>query len=265
MKNNRLRIICLIASTGLFTSGCATTLLEKQFHSDPIRSKKTLSKKVFSDEIISYGLPVSPIKNHEYSIAMAGNQYSYLIEPSDLSKKTLFHDFVKQVDTRYLAFTTPKELTGSESEANSDQQMTFQIKDNQINQTLMFMFIKPTSELKENELKKMQQLQFQCDIKNNNSNQKNYLICKQSIKVALTAATKARNTHQLTQKFRKPLTFDFYEVSEKSKINYKKIILTPFYPLTITYDIISLPVIAGLAYVGIEGPADKAFEGFFRF
>ena len=59
MKNNRLRIICLIASTGLFTSGCATTLLEKQFHSDPIRSKKTLSKKVFSDEIISYGLPVS--------------------------------------------------------------------------------------------------------------------------------------------------------------------------------------------------------------
>lgn len=265
MKNNKLKILALIASTSLFTSGCATTLLENQFPSDPIRTKQTLSKKVFSDEIISYGLPASPIKHHEYSIAMAGNQYSYLIKPSDPSQKTLFHDFVNQVDTRYLAFTTPKELTGNETEANSAQQMTFQIKDNQINQTLMFMFIKPTSELKENELKKMQQFQFQCEIKNNHSNHKDYLICKQYIHVALTVAIKAKNTHQLTQEFRQALIFDFYEVSEKTKINYKKMILTPFYPLTITYDIVSLPVIAGLAYIGIEGPADKAFEGFFKF
>lgn len=265
MQNNKLKIIALIISTSLFTSGCATKLLEKQFHSDPIRSKKTVSKKVFYDEIISYGLPASPIKNHEYSIAMAGNKYSYLIEPSNPSQKTLFHDFVNQVDTRYLAFTTPKELTGNETEANSAQQMTFHIQNNQIHQTLMFMFIKPTSELKENELKKMQQLQFQCDIKNNNSDHIDYLICKQYIHVALTVATKAKNTHQLTQKFRLPLTFNFYAVSEKTKINYKKLMLTPFYPLTISYDIISLPVIAGLAYIGIDGPADKAFEGFFKF
>ena len=196
---------------------------------------------------------------------MAGKKYSYLIEPSAPSQKTLFHEFFKNVDTKYLAFTTPKKFTGNETEANSIQQMTFEIKKDQISQTLFFMFIKPTSELKENELKQMQQYQFQCDIKNNSSNHKDYLICKQNINVTLTVATKAQNTHKLMQKFRQPLTFDFYQVSEKTKINYKKIIFTPFYPLTLTYDIVSLPVIAGLAYIGINEPADKAFEGFFKF
>lgn len=231
----------------------------------PIKSTIETKDKVFSDQIISYGLPSKPIQNHEYAIAMAGNEYSYLIEPSEKQKKSLFHDFFNQIDTRYLAFTTSNQKLMNETEANSVGQMSFDIKNHKIEQSLIFMFIKPANQLKENELEKMQEYQFNCEMKKNASNQQEYLICRQLIKVELTVTKKANNTHQVTNQFRTPLTFDFYQVSEKTKINFKKLALTPFYPLAITYDIVSLPVIAGLAYIGIEGPADKAFEVFFKF
>lgn len=259
-----LKFMCIVFAAVL-TTNCATTFIDKNKGRDPVKSTIETKNKMFSDKIISYGLPSKPIRSHEYAIAMAGNEYSYLIEPSEKAKKSLFHDFFNHIDTRYLAFTTPNQQFMNESEARSIEQMSFDIKNRKIEQSLIFMFIKPANQLQENELKKMQQYQFNCEMKKNSSNQQEYLICRQFIEVQLTVTTKANNTHQLAHQFRTPLTFDFYQVSEKTKINFKKLALTPFYPLAITYDIISLPIITGLAYIGVEGPADKAFEGFFKF
>lgn len=263
-KIQLLKLICLM-SASLVTSSCATKFIDKNKGYAPVKSTIESKNKVFSDKIISYGLPSKLIPNHEYAIAMAGHEYSYLIEPSEKAQKTLFQDFFNHIDTRYLAFTTPNQQFMNESEAKSIEQMSFDIKNHKIEQSLIFMLIKPANQLKQNELENMQQYQFNCEMQKNASNQQEYLICKQFIQVELTVTTKANNTHQLTNQFRTPLTFDFYQVSEKTKINFKKLALTPFYPIAITYDIISLPVIAGLSFVGIDGPADKAFEGFFKF
>lgn len=252
-------------SLSVTLGGCATNLLEKQMGNTPIKTSNSISQKVFSDEIISYGIPASPIEQHEYAIAMAGNKYSYLIEPTAELKKTLFQDFLNKVDTQYLAFTSPYQSKDDLIQANSIQQLNFEILGENIYQTLMFMFIKPITQIKKSEIETMQGLQFQCAIKTNLTNQKDYLVCKQNVSIKLTVATKAQNTDILTHKFRSPLTFDFYQNSEKTKINLKRMLLTPFYMLTITYDILSLPVIAGLSYIGIDEPADKAFEGFFKF
>lgn len=261
MNKNKCYNISLIASLGILMSGCATTLINDLHGPAPIQSTVEKRQKIFSDQIISYGIPATPIKNHEYAIAMAGKEYSYLIQPADSFKKTLFRDFFNQLDTQYLAFTTPKEMNADPSKANSIQQLSFDIEKNKIKQTLMFIFIKPMASLKDNEQAKMEQFQFQCHVKL--IEQKSYLTCKQNIAVELTVATKAQNTHQLAQQFRTPLTFDFYQLDTSHQYNLKKLALAPFYPLTVTYDILSIPVLAGLAYMGIEGPANKALEGLF--
>lgn len=259
-----MKAMCIVYAA-MLTTNCATTFIDKNKGRDPVKSTIETQKKVFSDQIISYGLPSKPIRNHEYAIAMAGLEYSYLIEPSEKAQKSLFQDFFKHVDTRYLAFTTPKQQFSNVLQAKSIEQMSFEIKNHKIKQSLIFMLIKPADQLEENELKKMQQYQFDCEMKKNAFNHTEYLICKQLIPVELIVTSKANNTHQLTNQFRTPLSFDFYQVAEKTKINFKKLALTAFYPIAITYDIISLPVITGLAYIGIDGPADKAFEGFFKF
>lgn len=256
----KISLICLIS---IFSSGCATKILESAQGKAPIKDKVITKEKVFSDKIISYGVPASPIPNHEYAIAMAGKSYSYLIEPLNTEKPTLFQDFFKHVDTRYLAFTTiNKELNASSTQAKSSQQLAFTIADKQIKDTLSFVFIKPVNELKKNERQNMQKYQFECEQKQL-SDQKNYLICKQAVDIQLTVVTKAKNSNQLRDQFRDPLTFNFYQNTQTNKYNVKKALLMPLAPVTVVFDIVTFPVLLGLAVLGLEGPASAALGTLF--
>lgn len=253
----------LIGLISIFCNGCATGILEAVQGKAPIKDKVTITEKVFSDQIISYGIPSAPIPNHEYAIAMAGKHYSYLIEPSNTKEPTLFHNFFKHVDTRYLAFTTKnKSLDVGATQAKSSQQLAFTIHNNQVKDLLSFVFIKPISELKKNELQNMQKYRFQCEQKKL-PNQIDYLICKQTVDVQLTVTTKAQNSHQLRHQFRDPLIFDFYQETEKNKYNVKKAFLMPLAPVTIAFDIVTFPVLLGFAALGLEGPASTALGTLF--
>lgn len=259
MKNNKLVKSSLMVACAVFMNGCATQLLENMSGAKPLKSTKTETKIVFSDEIISYGIPATAIKNHEYAIAMAGQKYSYLIEPTAQTKKTLFHDFFNHLDTKHLAFTTVNAI--DPSQAKSLEKMSFEINGQKIEQVLRFVFIKPSAEIKADELKRLEKYQFECQSKL--IEQKSYLVCNQEINIELTVATKARNTDQLAQKFRSPLVFDFYQLSTSNSYNVKKTLLLPLYPIAIVYDIVSVPVLLGLGAIGIEGPGDVWFEALF--
>lgn len=259
MKNNKRVKSSLIVACAVCMSSCATQLLDNMSGSKPFKSKETETKIVFSDEIISYGIPATAIKNHEYAIAMAGKQYSYLIEPTAETKKTLFHDFFNHLDTKHLAFTTVNAI--DPTQAKSLEKMSFEINEQKIEQVLKFVFIKPSAGIKAEELKRLEKYQFECQSKL--IEQKNYLVCSQEINIELTVATKARNTDQLAQKFRSPLVFDFYQLSTSNRYNVKKALLLPLYPIAIVYDIVSVPALYGLAAIGIEGPGDAWFEALF--
>ena len=247
----------------MLTTGCATKVLETAQGKAPIKNKVITKEKVFSDQIISYGLPSKAISNHEYAIAMAGKQYSYLIQPTSKESPTLFHDFFKNVDTRYLAFTTEDKGLNSDSvQVKSVQQLGFNIRNNQVVDILSFVFIKPMSDLKQNEQQTMQKYHFDCE-QRKLTNQRNYLICKQDVEIQLTVTTKAKNSDQLGHQFRDPLVFNFYENTEKNKYNVKKALLMPLAPITIAFDIVTFPLLLGFAALGIEGPANAAIGSLF--
>lgn len=246
----KIKLLTMATMSTLLCS-CAVPLLQDLQGSAPVRDVIISRQKMFSDEIISYGIPSKPIKNHEYAIAMAGQQYGYLIQPTDINYPKIFLDIFHQVDTQYLAITTETGMSGTaETQVKSLKTISFDVDHNQIRQQLIFFFIKPVSKLKENEQSTMEQLRFQCSTKS--VEKTDYLLCRQYIQAELTITTKAQNTDQLAKQFKSPFTFDFYQVSRKNKYNFQKIALSPLFPVALTYDILSVPVLFGLAAMGVD-------------
>lgn len=257
MKYKKLTVLgaCLI---GL--SGCATLLLTEQTDG---RLKKTERevKTILEDQIISYGVPSINIQNYEYSIALAGKKNSYLIQPSVeyLGQKNLFRELMKQVDISYIAFTNVEFRSNVEIELDSLSKLSIYMNDDkQVKDRLLFIFLKPKKEVKSDEQTKLESLGFHCTII---ENKQEFLYCKQIVPIQILATQRAKNTDQLTNRLRKPLDLNFYVVKTRSHYNMKKILLTPLYPIAVTYDIITAPITLGALYIYVD-VLDKPFLKF---
>lgn len=247
-------------------SSCATLMLNEL-------TGKTVHttyywEKVYSDDIISYGIPSIAIKDYEYAIAMAGKNYSYLVKPAtgkdNVIEKTLFRDFLNHLDIRYLAFTTDTSAHGvNENDTlRSIRDINFRVENKQINRTsLNFLFLKPVLELKPNEQKQLEAYNFKCSIEKISQEQtKDFLYCKRKVVIDILVAEKAKNTNQLTNTFRESLHFNFYQKNEQTKINPLKVVLFPLYPVAVSYDIVTAPITLGAAYIYFDVMGNSLFK-----
>lgn len=255
----RVGCLGLIASL----SGCATLWLSEQTENSVTKSYEL--KEVFQDAIVSYGVPSVAIPQYEYAIALAGQQYSYLVKPSGKDGKphTLFRDFMTHIDLKHLAFTTGGEIKlHAEKNLSSIRDMQFLMDNNKVKtHAVYFIFLKPKALLTPNEQQQLEQYAFICEDTQLGAEKKDFIFCKQKVSIDVLVTQKAQNTDQLTHQFREPLKLRFYQNQATKDIHAGKMALKSLYPLAVAYDIVTAPITLGAAYIYFD-IMDKPFLKF---
>lgn len=242
MKN--LLIITTLFASFLVLSSCATMSLIETAKS---KSSKKYEKNVLSEKVIALGYPSTPIKNYENAMLLAGENYSFLVQPkvSSNTPNDLFKVVFKKVDLGFL-YIDPKPKSSRiepmkhtiydtlELDVESDDSK----KIKQLPVDIGLLFAKPVNLLKANEQRQMEQLGFECKILG--TKEKEDLICQHVVPTVFTLASAVQNIDDVDYKLKRSLTIDlnYQGETEGNSREWLRI----FTPVTIAVDIVTSPV-----------------------
>lgn len=259
MNRMHKKIIKLIglSTVGIYLSGCSTILLSSWSDQGSVENKSNL---IFEDHIISYGIPKVAIKDYENAIALAGTKQSYLVKPvkSENVSDQILRRIYQTVDLKHLIFfgeesiNDPSSVIDRQSQSESLNLLSFNdyIPNKPLQQSLTFLFVKPASELKDNEKVTLESLNFRCQYQFTGlgTEGEKLLVCKQKIPIEFTITQKAKNTDQLTDTFRKAIDLKIYSTTQVSRMTARKVVAVPLYPLAVAFDIVTSPIQGAVGY-----------------
>ncbi|MDV2439727.1 hypothetical protein QR665_09615 [Acinetobacter gerneri] len=240
----KIGFVALVISQ-ILLSGCATMMLNEQTFTPRIEKGVLLQ-----DQLIAVGVPAKAIRGYDGALAIAGEQYSYLVVPSterfsrSIQKPLAIKKILKEVDLNYLTVGKFKQVAKlSEDQVqvalfpefdilvdDSKKIVSHTIKATEIS----FMYYKPRSLIKAGEIEHLQSLDFKCEIK------ETAYRCFNTGYVDITVAKPVSNKNELEHVFKKPIKLNVnYEIS---KINPKEVASYALTPLAIVFDIVTSPL-----------------------
>lgn len=237
-------IITTFLASSLMMSSCATMGLIENTKS---KSSKKYEESVLSENVIALGYPSAPIKGYENAMLLAGENYSFLVQPkaSPDTPNDLFKTLFTQVDLGFL-YIDPKpknypiglgghtvyDTLDLDVESNNSKEIK------QLTVDVGLIFAKPVNMLKDNEQRQMEQLGFECKVFD--IDKEKGLICQRVIPTTITIASAVQNIDNLDYKLKRPLTINFNYQGETKGSNREW--LRIFTPVTIAVDIVTFPV-----------------------
>ncbi len=245
-------LMTLLASSLALTS-CATMSLVE---STKAESAKQYEKTVITESVIAVGYPSQPIPQYEDAMILAGENYSFLVEPVSTTNtpKSLFKTIFAQVDLKALYIdTTPAYATTQKKMQAASNRLVLNVQSDDSQQIkkvpveVGLLFVKPVSALQINEQRQLEQLGFSCDLKVI-ADIKN-AVCQRTVPTAITVATAVQNINNVNYKLKQPLTIEL-NYQWQSQSNNKRW-LRVFTPVTVAVDIVTLPIQA--LGVGVAG------------
>ncbi|MDN3399791.1 hypothetical protein QL919_13750 [Psychrobacter sp. APC 3426] len=205
------------------------------------------TKTVFNDEVIAIGKPNLTIAGHEHALALVGNKYSYLIEPSR-DNSELFKDIFSQVDLRYLylnpskaRYTIDTKAITKQLEVVIDKESNCQYDHGCADLSLHFKKPITASYSDAKEWSALENLGFGCT--HQYELQKRYLVCNRDISVGFTVAQPITNVDSIPHQFKQPLQLTINQKFSKTSTGPNLLkALVVFAPITIAFDVITFPL-----------------------
>lgn len=245
MKKLFLLLVTLLGSS-IVLNGCATTALSDYTKSD---NMKEHTKNVVSENVIAVGYPDKPIEGYENAMILAGQNYSFLVEPVTPTNTSsdLFKKLFAQVDLSSLYIDTQPSYstynTQQKTQADSNE-LIINIKGNESNQiknvpaTIGLLYAKPISVLKVDEQAQLESFGFEC--KTAIVAEQQNLICQRAVDIELTVASAVQNINEVSYKLKQPLNIQFnYKWQTNSNANKYGVVLLP---VALAVDIVTLPI-----------------------
>lgn len=220
-------------------SGCATS-----YTITKSKSGTAIQTHVhFSDHITHIGMPKSQLKDFPYALVALGEKQSYLITSGDENNPSVLYDIFNQVDIHYLYLEPRLFLDSKINTTRSENIFKTSITDdcykqNKLCNTMRLYFQKPTDELANNEISKLNKLGFTCQALAKTHKSQELLQCQRLIEVN-THINQKINTQANAYQLKQPITFQIIE-EEPKRVDRKGIALLT--PLAVVVDIVTLPV-----------------------
>lgn len=215
-----------ILTTSLL-SGCATMLTMHE-----IKDREHNIKNLYTDQLIAYGIPKTPIPSYENALAVVGTKNNYLIKPvaQSLPNPNLLVDVVTQLDLNYLSIM-PRSVT-------KDKIFEITLTDPKVplTETLVLYYTKPNQKITAIEKQQLQTLKFSCGVTQSNDSYS----CIQYVTYNIYPIKKADNAAPPQHQFRQPIQLEVKQKTKKSVLN--KAFYFPLLPLAAVVDIVTLPV-----------------------
>lgn len=250
----KLKLISVGFATIILSACYATTgLKDVAYNKNPEVSYDRVP--LLNDVIIAIGKPSTPVKNHEYALALVGASNNYLIEPNNpynhrQHNPKLFNDIFSTVDLNYLYLNTSSTPKNIDTSAATNELKAFIVDGNlddrrECNSVhgcadLALRFQKPVAMLKNNEEKTLTSLGFRC-LKLGQEDKT--LECSSDISVSFTILQTANKNEAVQHKFKQPLYLSITQVTTStSKPNSLAKGLLILYPAAAAIDIITFPL-----------------------
>lgn len=220
---------------------------------------------VLQDQLIAVGIPAQPLKGYENALAIAGQQYSYLIQPSlqyaghNIKQPLELTKILKEIDLNYLTvgkFKKVGKLSEDEIEVALFPKFEIEINDSKqaMNHTIKateisFMYYKQRTLIKAGEIEHLESLGFKCEIKDSAQR------CFNTGYIDITVAKPVSNQNNLQHKLKTPLQLSVtYNIAKR---NPKEIANYALTPLALVFDIVTSPLQL-IGYLGFAAAYSNA-------
>lgn len=232
-------ILMLSIAVCIGAGGCATFAVMEDARGTYTEEQEVVE---FSEQVIAIGRPSQPIAEYPHAMVLAGNKYSFLVQPKvdAQTPANLFEQIFTQVDLKAL-YINPNPV--QQQHYGQTQSLTLKLANGQkeikkLPHWIGLTFTKPTAQLGYGEQQRLELFGFKCNTVQ--IKQQPHLNCSRNVQTEFTLAERVNNFNQLQYKLKQPLTVKMvhtYTV-EKSKVGAKLLLL----PVAVSLDIITLPL-----------------------
>ena len=233
--NKKLLILGSSILCASLLNGCATAYTMSEI-SDGGTRYDVKEETLYTDQLIAYGIPKTPVPSYENALAIVGTKNNYLIEPIQTTapNQNVLVDIVTQLDLTYLSIA-PRVSSGA-----NDKNFEITIYDPKasLSEMMLLRYAKPNLQVTSKEKQLLQSLQFSCSVPVSTNN----YVCEKNITYRMYAIKKDKNQAPPQYTFRQPIQLKVNLSQKIQKRNFSKAPYLLLLPLAVVVDIVTLPI-----------------------